>query len=469
MLCAWLQPGGPVVRKWDIFRRIGEAVVSLGYTMGAERAVSQDHLWSPVGYGSGAGRRNTSLWLSTAERHARLGPIISRISDDVACNSWRVARKSAGKLVTAENTVLNQWMQSPWDSLGIGGTWFDLQYLTCAWLQTVGEAFWVVRWDGKRVQTIPFPPSWVTMTPMDGQDYYLICVPNNMGQTAERIPSSNVIWLRKPSWSNPYGRGLGRAQFIDDEVTQDEAAAKWENAYWRNSARPDLVVFVEGLEQNTSQVEKLRRQWNEVHQGIDRAHAPAFLPAKGRLEQVKTTLQDVALIELRNAHRDSIWQAYQVPPEVMGAVENSNRATADAALNIYQRNVLRVYCEWMRQALARWFVPKFGLLNLQLIPNDPVEESNDFRLAKATEMYKAGLLTRDEARQQLGEDPDGGSNGKNYSVPLNTAELRPDGSYNIYKPGAEPSTGSAPDPNAKKNRIRAIADAVLPMMEGFDV
>jgi len=439
----------------------------MGFALGAERAAgSQEHLWSPVGFAGGGGRRNASLWLQTAERHARLGPIVARISDDVACNPWRVMRKRGKKLIAVDSSPVNDWMNAPWNSFGIGGTWFDLQYLTCGWIQTVGEAFWVVIWDGKRMQTVPFPPSWVTSTPLDnGSDYYLVCVPNNRGQIAERIPATNVIWLRRPSWANPFGRGVGRAQMIDDEVSQDEACAKWENAFFRNSAKPDLVVFVEGLEQNVGQVEKLRRQWNEVHQGVDRAHTPAFLPAKGRLEQVKTTISDVALIELRNSHRDTIWQAWQVPPEVMGAVENSNRATADAAMNIYQINILKVHAEWMRQAIARWFLPKFGLPDLVLVPDNPVQESNEFRLAKATEMYKSGLLRRNEARQHLGEDPDAGVNGDNYSVPLNTAELRPDGSYVSYKPGTEPTVGATPDTNAKKERIRAIAEAVLPELE----
>jgi len=455
----------------SLIRRIGEGLASLGYALGAKRTINQQGMWSDVGYAAG-GRRNTALWLSTAERHARLGPIVARISEDVACNPWRVVRKRGSKLISVDSSVINDWMENPWrnaafmGSSAISGTWFDLQYLTCGWVQTVGEAFWLVEYSEKSFQTIPIAPHWVTSTPADnGSDYYVVCIPNNLKQIADRVPARNMIWFRRPGWNNPFGRGLGRAQMIDDEVSQDEACAKWENAFFRNSAKPDLVVFVEGLEQNTGQVDKLRRQWNEVHQGVDRAHAPAFLPAKGRLEQVKTTISDVALIELRNAHRDTIWQAWQVPPEVMGAVENSNRATADAAMNIYQTNVLKVYVEWMRQSLARLLLPKFYRNDLALVPDNPVQESNEFRLAKATEMYKAGLLRRNEARQHLGEDPDSGINGDNYSVPLNTAELRPDGSYVSYKPGTEPTVGATPDANAKKERIRAIAEAVLPSLE----
>lgn len=421
-----------------ILKSLGSGLVKLGNALAA--APTSEYSaggggWTPD-FGLGRRGSNQASWLVAAEDSARLAAVISRISEDVACNPWNVFQKSPdGTKKLVESGPLCDWMACPWTAFD-GGTWFSLMYLTTAWLNTVGEAFWLlVRKNGRVTETIPFPPSWISMVPSEtgSGGSYVVCVPDNRDQVAARIAPEDMVWLRKPSISNPIGRGRGKAQAIDDEVSQDESAAKFLNSYFKNSAKPDLVVFVDGLQDQPNQIQVLRRQWEEHHRGIGNAHRPAFLPANGRLEQVSVSLKEMAFVELRTFSRDCIWQQFQVPPEIMGAVENSNRATAEAALHIYQTNVLRPNLILQQQELARWFVPTFKTPGLILVPKNPVQESEDFRLRKSLEMWKSGLISRDTARQDQAYDPIGGANGPNLSVPLNAAELKPDGTFNIFK------------------------------------
>ena len=53
---------------------------------------------------------------------------------------------------------------------------------------------------------------------------------------------------------------------------------------------------------------------------------------------------------MRKFLRDTIYQTYGIPPEVLGIIENSNRATADAAMYIYGILVLTPRLNKMRES-----------------------------------------------------------------------------------------------------------------------
>ncbi len=410
-------------------------------------------LWMGGGGGAdtGLGQRGTAGWLRTYETAARLHAVVGKIAEGVACVPWHVYKKSGKKLTEVDSGPLLDWMRRPWISC-TGGTFYDLMSLTSAWIDTVGEAFWLVTHnpDGTPKDTVPIPPSWVSMTPADGVDCFIVCIPHNLSQTAERVPPRNMIWFRRPSAAAPFWRGRGRAQSLDDEVTQEELASKFETSYFRNSARPELVAFVEGLEEDPLGVKRLRQQWEEVHRGPLNAHRIAFLPAKGRLEQVSVNLKDMALVELRNFHRDVIFQAFGMPPEIMGVVENSNRATVEAAVLIYQKEVLLPRCIWFLAQFERWFLPKYKDPNLVMRFENPVQETQEFALKKNIENFKAGVISRDECRQNQQIDPFGGIRGEAVSVPLNTVEMDPDGSFRSPPKQVDPppdAPADAPEEN----------------------
>lgn len=421
-------------------KTLGKIIQKVGAFVGGTRA-GGDGNWSPfLSSGSLLSAGSITDWQRTIEESSRLFPVISKIADDMACNRWRVAEEiEDGKFrAVLQENPLSLWMQRPWIGKTYGGgTFYSLLYLTAGWLASVGEAFWVITKrdaQGNPVDVIPVPPSWVASTPPEMRKaFFSIVIPDNLEQASCMVPASEVIWIRKPSFSGRY-RGRGKAQCLSDEVTQEELASKFQTYYFRNNARPDMVIFVEGIEEHPNMVNILRKQWDEIHAGVVNSHRPAFIPASGRVEQMSVSLKDMGLIEIRNFHRDQVWQAYQIPPEVMGAVENSNRATIEAAMHIYQVNVLKPLCEFIFQELRRWFVPQFRVpANYVLLYDDPVQESNEFKLAKSIQLWQVGLTTRDESRIDQGKDPVGGVIGPCYSVPLAAAELRPDGTYNSPK------------------------------------
>jgi HK97 family phage portal protein len=410
---------------------LSSAIRSVGRWLRRYVVDESDGTWYGGGGDTTATGRGLQGWLNTYETNSRLHTVIGSIAEDVACVDWHAyQRQSDGKLVELRQGPLVDWLEAPWCT-NTGGTFFDLSMLISIWIDAVGEAFLLVlhNKNGSVRETVPIPPSWVSLTPADGVDFYAVACPTAVEEIPLEIPPKNMIWLRRPSAVNPYRRGRGRAQSLAEETVQEDLTSRFETNYFRNSARPDLVCFIEGLEDDPVSVKRLRAQWEEQHRGVGNAHKPAFLPAKGRLETVPVSLKEMAFIDLRNMHRDIIFQSFRVPPEILGVVENSNRATAEAALLIYEKKVILPRVKWLAGQFKRWLLPRFGDPSLVLGYDNPVQETQEFMLKKNIENFKAGLITRDEGRQNQGIDPLGGIRGEAISVPVNTVEMDPDGTF----------------------------------------
>lgn len=391
----------------------------------------------------GISRRNVELWLQNFGEHSRLQSVVRRVSKDTAAVRWQVFRELEGevgpdgnpKRVPLRKHPLAQLWNRPHPTFS--GT--KLRYLLQVHLELAGEAFLLIRRrQGSLVpeELWPIPPHWVTELPREGQPWWTV----NVGGSPERIPVGEILWLQDPDPLNPYGRGLGPASAVDDEVSQSEWANKWNNAFFRNAARPDFVIGIPGI--NPQDYDRLRTQWEERYQGFFNAFRPAFLSADAKVHMLTRGHQDMDFIEMLRFLRDAIFQNWQVPPEIMGVVENSNRATAEAAMFVYAQNVLVPRLEFLKDEMAMWLTPLFGGdADLVLDYQNPVKETQEFRLKQASEGFKLGAIKRNEWRAANGFDPDP-EHGDVYLTPLNILQ---------QGPGAEKEEGpGAPeeDPNA---------------------
>ena len=68
----------------------------------------------------------------------------------------------------------------------------------------------------------PIPPNWIMRTPTPDQRSYRVGFRGWHGE----IPDTEFLWISNPNPEFPYGRGVGLAQVLGDEVETDEYAAK---------------------------------------------------------------------------------------------------------------------------------------------------------------------------------------------------------------------------------------------------
>lgn len=284
--------------------------------------------------------------------------------------------------------------------------------LTQLYRDIPGEAFWILGFNaaGKPDQFWPIPPNWVSEIAVGGpESTYMLVVE---GQRYA-IPKEGVIWFRDVDPANPYGRGVGTAESLTDEIETDEYAAGFIKTFFKNRARPELIISMKGLDEK--QLTEAKRRFENQHVGFERSHRSWWHNAEVSVQELTTKFTDMELSDLRKDERDAIINVFGVPPEQMGIVTSSNRATARESENIMATSVLVPRLEPFREQLQAELVPLYDD-RLILSYVSPIPADREFQL----EVLKAApyMATRGEWRT-MGGLPDRGEGDDVHLMPLN--------------------------------------------------
>ena len=320
--------------------------------------------------------------------------------------------KAAGELIDVTDHPLLDLLQGA-NAMLTGGT---ARALMQVYLDLVGEAFLLMERNnaGVPIGIWPLAPHWIRSTPTPKDRRYEVAI----GAYRDTIPDSEVLWPRHPDPANPYGRGSGLGRTLADELETDEFAAKHVKNLFYNRAMPDLIVAPKAVqaEIGPESLERLEQRWLEKHRGVWKALKPFFSTRPIDVTVLSQTLESLQFTKLREFERDTIRQVFGVPPEIMGIVDNSNRATIQSADYLFSRLVLAPRLEFMREFLQERLVPEYDD-RLVLDYVSPVAEDDEFAL----KAYQAApwAPSIDEWRDMQGLPPKADGTGTAHMVPLN--------------------------------------------------
>lgn len=303
----------------------------------------------------------------------------------------------SGDLVEAPDHLLAKMLRQPNPELGSVAT----RRLQQVYLDLVGESFDMLETDafGQPIEMWPVPSIWVQEVPSSrlettGEPYFQIAW---MRQPI-RLPRERVLWMRDLDVENPYARGVGIAFALGDELDTDEFAAKWLKAFFANFATPRYLIGVEGAGPEALKVSST--EWQERNrQQPGRIHFH-----NGRLNAIRLqdSFAEAQLIELRKFEADFVRQTYHVSPELIGDVENSNRATAQAAMEAVARVVIAPRLELRRSEYQERLVPLYLDGDDLLVEfDDPMPPDEEARRDSAKAVPQA--LRVNEWRRRAGE------------------------------------------------------------------
>ena len=215
------------------------------------------------------------------------------------------------------------------------GDWLTLCSI---WWDLTGDVFELVEYDegAQRVQVYPIPPSWVTVHNGETLTYEV----QWPGGNRVIYTDDQMLWHRSVNPADPYGRGTGAGLAAADEADIAEACSTHTMEFFASGARPGQLVHAPGA--SGENIERLRAEWLNRHQG--RSHTTEFLggspESRLTVHQMSTDFKDLGIVELRQSVADIIRRLYGVPPELIGQIESSNRATIQAAYAILAELVI---------------------------------------------------------------------------------------------------------------------------------
>lgn len=282
---------------------------------------------------------------------------------------------------------------------------YAMIYLTNAIVDLVGEFYWMkIRSDsGQVIELDPVPPAWVTMTPTRSNPYYLVYPYGVSAGKAFPVRPEDMVFFKRPDLNDPYGRGRGAAESILDELETDENLAKMQKNFAYNDGTPPFLLSVPGLPKD--QAEALKSSWMEKFGGWMHRREPAIVGFDAKVTPLAINPVEMDMIASRKFLRDEALQHYQIPPEIYGIIENSNRSTIDSAFYLYNKNVLNDRYRFLERAITRQLVrPDFDDA-LCIKFNEKVPEDEAFKLQVLNAGIAQGIITPNEWRSNFGFDP----------------------------------------------------------------
>lgn len=273
------------------------------------------------------------------------------------------------------------------------------QVIQFTYADILGETFDML-FDGPQgLEMWPLPP---TAIRRQGQMWDI-----RLGDFREKVPLEQVLHIpTSPNLVNPYDRGTGIGSTLSDEIETSEYISKHIKSAFFNNARPDFLLHIPGS--NQDQQQRFKDAWMARHQGAGKTGVPAIVGdgPEGAISvhELSHTIEDMQTAELRELSDRIIRRTWGLPPEVLGVVENSNRATITAADLLMAKYVITPRAKMWRAAYQHHLMPLLGDPKSEHIdfPNQIPDDEESRREMMAQHPY---AFTVNEIRSAAGKPP----------------------------------------------------------------
>lgn len=287
-------------------------------------------------------------------------------------------------------------------------TFYDLIETTQSYIDLSGDAYWAIlkgRISGSPKEIWNLRPDFVEIAsskdnPVAGYKYW---------NGSEHIPfdPDEIVHFKTFNPTNPL-KGLSVVQAASMAIDTDEYAAKWNRNFFYNNAMPDyLLTFKGGISEEEFQ--KFKENWKSKYKGVENAHKTAMLRMEegGSVEakDLSKIQKDIEYLEQRKYSRDEILALFRVPKTILGIVEETNYASAEASRLIFMQRAIKPLMKKLVSTLNEFYLPIFDKSReLEFKFEDPVPEDRE-RKVKEFEKAVDKWMTINEVRELEGMDP----------------------------------------------------------------
>lgn len=379
----------------------GKAFAQVG--AGQERWLTYSEMWT--------------IYRRVPDVRAAVDSIVRRIATwnwlveptvDVASDEYEALLDEAEtvrRFLATPNTDGETW-QEVWTKAGTDLLVFD----QCAIEQVRGKA------SSKLVELVAVRGS--TVTPKEDEfgrlQGYEHCPGEDgigTGKTTAFKPDELLFLRLYPTTAGPLGTSL--IESIVDEVLTLLAAAKHVlSAYSVDEIPPGILVLTGIAGQAADRAKADLSEMRGDDHKIRVITSPDPTNAGARWVELRRTMKDLELRDVIGDIRRIIWRVFGVLPIEMGVTEAIPRATAEVQLEVGTSHLVNPILELIEAKVNARIVPllvkpaNVGKIAFRFDRDAKLSEEDKKRLAERLEIaVKAGIMTRNEARAELGLPP----------------------------------------------------------------
>jgi HK97 family phage portal protein len=263
------------------------------------------------------------------------------------------------------------------------------------------------------------------------------------------------------AWWSPLGPlGVSPLEQLGVTIRVEDAANRYQQAMFGNSARPPSAVTSDTefltleRDERTALMNQLRADVEELYAGPENAGKPAVLPPGLDWKPIGHTSTEAQLIEQRKVAREEVAAVYQIPPPMMGILDNATYSNIETQKDMIYSDALGPPLAMIEQMLTSTLARDyFGESDLYVefdfgpvLRGDRAKEIATFRDAIAS-----GIQTMNEARRALNLQPSDEPDADRLFYPANNLKPVGDAEAEAQKEAeaaAQPNVPAQPVPPA---------------------
>jgi HK97 family phage portal protein len=311
---------------------------------------------------------------------------------------------------------LRRLLRNPMPTMGEA----ELFATTMVYMAIGGNAYWhKIRGRGNQViqlkpyhagQIMPVPggPNWI-------KEYlYDQLGTGGMGATMgtlPRIDPADIVHFKWPS-VDPSQPWMSQPPIVAaaTEVDADVEASRYVFALLQNDAVPRTVVTIPADRPLLDgEYERIKEQWKERYGG-DRRGDVAVLEAGASVSRMSLNLQEMAFEAMAKLPESRIAAVMRVPPIIAGLNVGLDRSTFSnygEARKAFAQDTLATLWRLVASEVAADLLPEFAGMGgvdarFDLSRVAALQEDTTAKFNRTVNVYKAGLVTRNEGRRMLG-------------------------------------------------------------------
>lgn len=328
---------------------------------------------------------------------AYLNLMIKKVAEGVAMVNWKLYRTVGDKRKRLEKHPILDLIDgfNPLMNTGIDG-WYSIQ----SWLEISGNAYLMMERDtkGEPVYLWSINPNDVLELPSKTNGF---CYIVRIKEAINKIPLTEIIHIKNLNPQDIYGKGIGTIHAMLNVLQTAKYSSEQVVNYFYNQAVPPYII---GADITTDQLLELKDSWDMNNKGFWNRHKPYFTNSSNiQVQKLTDSFSDMQMLQILENGAETIRQLFGIPPEIIGKVENSNRATIQGAREIFAREVLLFRLKKIQETLNNTLVLEFDG-NLTLEFESPVPSDKEFIL-RGMQQFPSQFKFN-EIRELLGFEPD---------------------------------------------------------------
>lgn len=222
--------------------------------------------------------------------------------------------------------------------------------------------------------------------------------------------TSDILHIKKFHPLNHW-YGMSPIEAAAYSIDQHNSASSHNQALLQNGVRPSGALIYSPQDSQTLLTEKqyqtVKRELENEYGGPKAAGKPLLLEGAFKWEQMSLSPKDIDWLKGKDLSTTEIGLVYKVPPQMLGIQGSQTFANYEQATLQFWENAVIPELVDLREHLNKWLLPKMGMgiefkLDFDLESVSALIPLREKKWQRLTEAVKAGLLTINEARKQMG-------------------------------------------------------------------